>query len=698
MKRDMQTLSDIRIGVDSGGTFTDVVLLLDGRPLVTHKLASTSDDPGNAVLAGIESVLKKYVAQHADHPAGVSRYEVVHGSTVATNAILEGKGARVLLITTAGFEDLLWLARQNRPDLYALEPHREPPPIHREDVLGAEERMAYDGSVLKPLTDEEIARLIATVVSKQPDAVLVSLLHSYANGAHEERIGRVLREAMPEVPVTISSELLPEFREYERMGTCLINAAVGPVMQRYLGNLDAAVGENRLRIMVSHGGVLSASVAAETPVMTILSGPAGGVLGASVTAAAEGIEKIVTFDMGGTSTDVALCDGGIVMTRESEVAGLPLRLPMVDIHTVGAGGGSVAWLDAGGALRVGPRSTGAEPGPACYGKQSLDALTPAVTDAHLVLGHLADGQPLGDDLLINADLARAAIEPIAMSLDLTIEETALGILRVAEATMARAIQRVSVQRGYDPRRFTLLSFGGAGGLHACRLAEALGMMRVMIPTSPGLLSALGMLTAPVKHELSRSVMLRFARDELNNWQTQPRLSAILDKLIDHARSSLVADGIDVEEATLDVQLNLRYAGQSFELTVAADDPLASFESEHERLYGYTAPDRDIELVTLRLVATGARPELTLPRIERRAEHASCPAQDRRVYIGSDAEWVDYAAVSREALRAGDPLIGPQIITEYSATLVIPRGWSGVVSEHGQLMLQRDQTEEVDREE
>ena len=683
----------LRIGVDTGGTFTDVLLDPgDGSPLLTFKLPSTPGDPAQAVLVGVRAVLALWAEQKGrpTEEMSISFIEphVVHGSTVATNALLEGKCARAALITTEGFADALWIGRQQRPDLYALEPVKPEPPIARADVLEAQERMLYDGSVHTALSLAQCSELAEQVRALGVESAAVCLLHSYANPAHEQALALALREALPNLPITVSSELLPEFREYERLATCVINAAVAPTMVSYTRRLARELGSGNLRIMASAGGSLPPEVVAQRPVATILSGPAGGVVGAQYAADLAGEARIITLDMGGTSTDVALCDGGIARTTSGEFAGLPVRLPLIDIHTVGAGGGSLARVDRGAALAVGPESAGADPGPACYGRQR-GALRLAVTDAHAVLGHLQPGQPLGAGLRLDCSLARAALEPLARKLGVALPEAALGVLRVAEATMARAVQRISMERGYDPRDFTLLSFGGAGGLHAARLADYLGITSVLVPRHPGLLSALGMLCAAPRYDFSQSVLVRIETRDRNVQELEhlPAIASVVDDLRQQGISALEQDRVASDEQQLSFSADLRYAGQSFELTVplAGTAILAHFTELHQLLYGYSLPDTPIEVVTMRLEATG--PTYPLPRES--LEQRCSPLPDdvgERHEIYTNGRWQPCRFIQRDELRAGDSLPGPVVITEYSATTLVPEGWQLVVNSQGQLVL------------
>lgn len=685
----MTTSRQVRVGVDTGGTFTDLLLYDPARGrLESYKLPSTPADPSEAVLAGLRALLLRVYGGDR----GGAALDVVHGSTVATNAVLEGKGARTAFVTTAGFEDTLHIARQDRPVLYALEASRPPVPVDRALCFGVRERLRVDGSVLTPLAEEEKASLCEALRESGVEAIAVSLLHSYANGAHEAQLLTWFEEVLPEVAVTVSHELLPEFREYERASTCVVNALVSPVMRRYLGHLEEGLGGIRLRVMASTGGSLPPAVIRAQPVQTILSGPAGGVLGAQEMARKAGEARLIAFDMGGTSTDVSLCDGELGHRAEGEIAGLPLRLPMLDIHTVGAGGGSVAWLDTGGALRVGPASMGATPGPACYGHQRAPYV-PTVTDAHVVLGHLRAGQLLDGEMPLHEDRARAALEPLAAQLSLSVEALAGGILRIAEATMTRAIQKISVQRGHDPRAFVLVCFGGAGGLHACRLAQQLEIRTVLVPRYPGLLSAFGMLCSAPLYHFSRGLMVQLEAPTTGGavLEAHPAVQEAQAALRELAEQALAAEGIPQEDRQFAAALDLRYAGQSYELTIpyAEGDVASTFRALHEKLYGTNPTDTALELITARLRASGPGLEVGLARLAKR--EGALPAnllQERIVYVDEQAQ--SWSTVQREKLCAGDRLEGPLIVGEYSATTVVLAGWRLEVEPSGQLRLERQE--------
>lgn len=680
--------SAVRIGVDTGGTFTDLVLDPGGgAPLLVHKLPSTPAQPELAVICGVAGIMAQLAA--VTGRATGARPLIIHGSTVATNALLEGKGARAAFVTTAGFEDTLFIGRQIRRELYALEPSKVAPPLRHGDCLGVEERIAFDGAVLRELSEHEISRIVERLCKLQVDAVAISLLHSYANPGHERRIAQAVRAQLPGLHVTVSHELLPEFREYERGVTCLINAVVAPCMAAYIGELSNSLGEGNLRIMASAGGTLPPREMLRVPAQSILSGPAGGLLGALAQACAAGITRCITLDMGGTSTDVALSEGAPQLGVESEINGIPLRLPALAIHTVGAGGGSLAWVDAGGALRAGPQSAGADPGPACYGRQHVD-LQATVTDAHVVLGHLTADQPLAGNLWLQADLARQALSRLAQQAGLSVERTAEGVVRVADSVMARAVRRVSLEQGHDPREFALVAYGGAGGLHAAQLAQQLGLRRVLVPTMPGLLSALGMLCSAPLYTFSYAVMLNVPAESQPGLAQLPEVLQAVARLEQQAMAALAGDGVPPPERRLEFSLDLRYSGQSHELTIplAGGGVTASFAEKHRELYGYDAPGRALEIVAARVKASGTPREVTLPVIEPRTSKDTLKDAVKKSRIYEADGWIDAWRIDRRELCAGDGLDGPGMVDEYSATTLVPAGWRCTVNLYGQLLLEQ----------
>lgn len=647
------------IGVDTGGTFTDFVLV-EGGVVRTWKIPSTPDDPSRAVLEGIKHLLEDRSAI------------VFHGSTVATNALLEGKGARVVLVTTAGFRDVLHLGRQSRPHLYALHPRRDKPPVSRDNTIEVVERILCDGTVEESLTESAVRRIVNTVKAMEGESIAICLLHSYANPVHEILLARALRAEG--VKVSESSMILPEYREFERTSTTVLNAAVSPVMGRYLSRLQQGLGDKVLRIMQSNGGAISAATAGEQGVRTILSGPAGGMVGAFTLARTAGIDRILTFDMGGTSTDVGLCQGTIPFSSETLIAGWPVKIPMLDLHTVGAGGGSIARIDAAGALRVGPESAGADPGPACYGRGELVT----VTDANLCLGRILPDRFLGGRMKLYSDRARRALEALALEAMLSPERLAEGIVEVAEATMAGALRVVSVARGQDPRDFVLLPFGGGGGLHACALAEELGIDRILIPTNPGLLSAVGLVMADIVRDYSLSV-LKGAELSFE------KLGSLYAPLREKARSEMASEGIGHATLSLHHTLDMRYRGQSFEVNVPFTENFrAVFHRRHEKLYGYQDEGRDLEIVTLRLRAVGQGPRPEFPKLHRRGELS--PVAQSPVIL--DGRGRVCPVFQRETLPLDVKFAGPALIVEETATHLLRPDWVARGDDRGNLLLER----------
>lgn len=651
-----------RVGVDTGGTFTDVVRIGSGG-FEVFKLRTTPDDPSRAIVEG--------TVRLAPDAAG---REVVHGSTIATNAVLERKGARVAFVTTAGFEDLLTIARQTRSRLYDV---FVPLPALLVDpalTFGVRERVDFAGSVIEAPDPTALEALARTIRDRGADIAAVCLLHSYINPDHEARVARCLRSAG--VTVTTSHEVLPEYREYERAATTVVNAYVTPLMDRYLAALESALEGSRLWVMQSNGGVLSASAARAQAVRTVLSGPAAGVVGAAAVARRAGFDRIIAFDMGGTSTDVSLVDGRIGATQDSQVGDFPIRLPMVDIHTVGAGGGSIAHVDTGGALRVGPDSAGAVPGPACYGDG--DDLT--VTDANVLLGRLVPDLFLGGRMTLDVDRARRVAASFARTLRLDPLELCEGMVRVANANMERAIRVVSVERGHDPRPFTLVAFGGAGGMHAAALAARLSMRTVLVPKQAGVLSALGMLYADVTRDYAASVIGQVGPDDRRG------LTAACAPLVSAATRDLAEQGFPSARRRIERLVDVRYAGQSYELTVPLSSRLRQdFDALHHRRYGYSSPGRPIEVVTVRVRATGVtnKPEL---RSERTRRHAPRPASWQRArFDGRDVR----AAVHRWAdLAPGAAATGPAVIAGAEATAVVPPGFRFRVDRFGNIVIEQ----------
>lgn len=653
------------VGIDTGGTFTDFVCVGQGDIRV-HKRLSTPDDPGRAVLEGLAELLQGTGSW--DGKPLPDEIRVTYGSTVATNAVLERKGARVVLLTTAGFEDLLEIGRQTRPDLYALEPEKPPPLVPARRRVGVAERVLFDGKVLIPLGETAVAAVISAVRKLQAESVAVCLLHSYANPAHERALGRALRSLG--LAVSLSHRLVAEYREYERLSTTVMNAYVAPVMGNHLARLRRGLGRLGLRVMQSNGGAVSIETASREAVRTLLSGPAGGVIGARLAARRAGEERVVTFDMGGTSTDVSLIDGEARLHTEWSIADLPVKIPAIDIHTVGAGGGSVARVDAGGALKVGPESAGADPGPACYGKGDA----PTVTDANLVLGRLVPEAFLGGRMSLDRARAARALSRLGRALGMSVEDAAEGVIRVVNAAMERAIRRISVERGHDPRHYALVAFGGAAGLHACELASSLGIRRVLLPLHPGLLSAWGAMSADLQRDYVQTVRL-----------TDPEPSDLrgrVEPLVRRARRDLLREAGGRASVRTSVFLDVRYRGQSYEIRVPLTSAYrADFHAAHGRLYGHADARCPLEVVNLRVagsVASAAVPHARVAR-EKRA-----PEQRRVRWNG---RWVRARLYPRNALPTRHGCSGPLVVSEMSATTFVPPGWTARVLTGGDLVLE-----------
>jgi len=631
----------VRIGIDTGGTFTDFVVLRDDGSIESFKLRSNPRSPAQVILDGLRRI------------AAVARTEVVHGSTVATNALLERKGARTALVTTEGFADLVRIGRQNRAQLYNLTPPLKRYLVPASLCFGVCERAYFDGSIGKRPGREELARLKVRLKRAGVESVAICFLHSYENAENEQVAARVLSGSHY---LCCSHEVSPEFREYERASTTLINAYVGPLMDAYLSELDRS-SRHPVSILQSNGGYITAAEARRHAVRTILSGPAGGVVGAGAAARWSGFERALTFDMGGTSTDVSLWEGRLRLAMDASVDGMPVRVPMLDIHTVGAGGGSIARVDEGGLLRVGPESAGADPGPACYGVGERAT----VTDAHVVLGRIAPDQFLGGDMKIDAARAAAAVDQIARRLRRDRVTVAQGIVRVANANMERAVRVVSVERGRDPRDFPMLAFGGCGGLHACEMAEELGIRTVVVPRLAGALSALGMLLADRVRDYSAGV--------LDPSQIEKRF-AQLERAARH----------DMRGAELERMADIRYVGQSYELTIPWG---GSFHDEHKRIYGYCDPARPTEIVTVRV---RAKILVEKPKPPRQAKSGlGSKPESRRVFAGSKFRMLPVFA--REQVRERGEK-GPALVVDYGATTLIPPGWNFAVDRVGNLVARR----------
>ena len=679
----------MRIAFDTGGTFTDCVFLRGGR-LEILKVPSTPRKPSEAIAQALDRIRES----RSDLPS----LDFVFGTTVGTNALLQRQGGRVALVTTAGFEDVLEIGRQARPQLYNLLFEKPAPLVARARRLGVRERLDSEGRILLSPSTSEIARIAKEVARSGVESIAICLLFSFLNPAHEKLLAQAL--ASTRLPVSVSHQILPEYREFERTSTTVVNAYLVPVMSGYLCEIESiaeaqsriaaaspklAMGGgkvSRVRIMQSNGGVLSASVAASQPVRTILSGPAGGVLGAQYMAELAGYDRIISFDMGGTSTDVALFDcgngGDLGITSESVVSGMPVAVPMLDIHTVGAGGGSIARFDRAGALRVGPESAGAVPGPICYGRGEKAT----VTDANLILGRIPESGLLGGAFKLDLPRARSYMNRACGPMP-SVDAFAQGIVDVANAAMEKAIRVISVERGHDPRDYTLVAFGGAGALHACELAGALEIPRVLVPCFPGALSALGILRADVTIVLSRTV--RQEAESAKN--AKPKLQRAFTALEQEGRKQMRAEGFSGGAVQVRQTLDMRYLGQSYELSVPfAGDFISAFHLAHEKRYGYFDRARACEVVNIRARFTARTPKPGLPKLAPGGPSpvAALVSRSPVLFLGRPKLTKIY---DRSRLRSGNRISGPAIITEYSATTLVPPDWSCRVDPNGNLILE-----------
>ena len=657
------------LGVDVGGTFTDFVLVEDNQ-LSIHKVLSSPSSPEQSIIKGIQDL----------KPATTAI--IAHGSTVGTNALLERKGAKTALVTTSGFEDIIEIGRQTRPSLFDLNQDKPDTLVKVENRFGVVERMDHTGSVVTELTDANITSIVNSIKNAHVDAVAVSLLFSFLNPSHEQILKNALTKIEPKLYISISSEILPEFREYERTSTVTVNSYVGPRVARYISNLAGILGKG-IRIMQSSGGSISAALASVQPVRTILSGPAGGVVGAHYISSIAGFDHIITFDMGGTSTDVSLCPNRIQETTNYSIDGQPISVPMIDIHTVGAGGGSIASIDSGGALTVGPESAGANPGPACYGSGT----SPTVTDANLLLGRMHPDHFLGGKMVLDIQNSQNAIAPLTKKMGVTQMQAAEGIIRVVNSNMERAIRSISLERGFDPRDFTLVPFGGAGPLHACDLAKELRIPSVLIPAYPGVLSALGIAVANVVKDYSQTVMFR-------NSIKKKDLDSVFAIMQEQGRAEMLDQGIPENHLHPRKMLDVRYVGQSFELTIECPDQEKkfgehvsdAFNIEHERRFGYKDPTSAIEVVNARLkmVAEGDRYQPQQKELAPKNPNKNAIlGQNKVVFHGVQHTTILY---DRSKLLPGNIVSGPAVVFQLDSTTIIPPDWHGAFDVYNNLIL------------
>jgi N-methylhydantoinase A len=655
-------MNGLRLGIDTGGTFTDFVLY-DGERLRVHKVLSTPAAPEQAILQGVQEL--------GLQGRQLQKLVVVHGSTVATNAVLEGKGVRTVFITNHGLKDILHIGRQNREYLYDLQPPVPAQPLPREHCLEVGGRLAADGSLLQPLTRADLDQLLSAIEQIQPQAVAISLLFSFLDDEPEQQVAAVLPDHLF---ISRSSAVLPEYREYERGMATWLNAYVGPLMQGYLRRLQQGLKPATVAVMQSSGETVAAEMAGDAAVRLLLSGPAGGLAGARHTGLTAGRQQLLTFDMGGTSTDVALLDGELKLTSEGRIGRYPVAVPMVDMHTIGAGGGSIARVDSGGLLQVGPESAGADPGPACYGQGGNE---PTVTDANLVLGRLRSDGFLGGRMSLDSQAARQAMAPVATALGLSCEQAALGIIRVANEHMVQALRVISVQRGIDPAGFTLVSFGGAGGLHVSALAESLGMQQAMVPAHAGVLSALGMLVAPQGRQLSRTISGQLG--ELDD----AHLAAIFRDMESQGQSAMQAEGVDPSQLVCRRSADMRYVGQSYTLNVPWHDQRATtdaFHLAHQQRFGHRL-ESPVELVNLRLGIHGQPPLVSL-----QAEPGMAATGIKEVQLYGIDQPV--AVLPRTTLGVEKSWQGPLLVTDPVATTLVAAGWQCRQDAAGNILLSR----------
>jgi N-methylhydantoinase A len=667
------------IGCDVGGTFTDFFAFDDttGRSCV-HKTPSTPENPGAAILDGLRAICS---AQNIA-PDTIAR--LAHGTTVATNALIQRRGAPVGLITTKGFRDLLEIGRQIRPKLYDLKADYPEPLAPRHCRFEITERVGAEGQVLTPLSDGEIDLIVEKVVASKVKAVAVCLLFAFINPDHEQRIGAALRAAAPDIEVSLSSDVQPEFREYERFSTTVLNAYLQPLLGRYMTYLSQELSElapnAKLGINQSSGGLMSSERARVYPIRTALSGPAAGVVGAGFIGRAAGREDVITLDMGGTSADVCLIRNGEAgVDFDQSVAEFPIRLPMIDVHTVGAGGGSIAWFDRDGLLKVGPASAGADPGPACYGAGGQD---PTVSDANLVLGRLSEGGLLGGSMGLDKAAAVAALQPLAAKLGYSIERTAHGVLGIVVANMVRAIRAISIERGHDPRHFALMPLGGAGPLHAVDVARALGIGAIIVPAAPGILCAQGLIVSDLKEDFVASARRVFDADAIAT------LSGRIDNLVAEANEWFASEGVEESARRLDLVIDMRYVGQNFELAVAVDrvDGAGAipqlpgiekmkqlFFDAHEKNYGFFNPEDPVETVNIRLTARGQLNKPGAVETDGATVGEIAVASARRTVFFNADDAVDTPVYDRATLRAGHEIAGPAIIDQLDTTTILHPG-------------------------
>ena len=642
------------LGVDTGGTFTDFVFF-DGKKFTIHKIPSTPKDPSAAILSGT-----KFFNKQTN-----KKINIIHGTTVATNALLERKGANVLLLTTKGFEDILEIGRQNREKLYDLFLEKPAPLVTNQSRVGIDERINYSGEVLREIDQENLNNIIDEVDLDNYDTIAVCFINSFVNPKHEIKVGELLKKFS--MPVSLSSTIVPEFREYERASTTVVNSYLIPKVNNYMESLNELLGDIGISVMQSNGGVISPEQAGQEPVRIITSGPAGGVVGAFNVASQLGIEKIITYDMGGTSTDISLCDGNIKYTTEGVIDQYPIKTPMIDILTIGAGGGSIAYADPGGALKVGPQSAGADPGPVCYGKGE----DVTVTDANLLLGRIVEDKFLGGRMKVSKELASKAIRKLSKNFMIDEYRLAEMIIKIVNSNMEKAIKLISVDKGYDPRDFTLVSFGGAGGLHACELAKDIGIKQVVFPLNPGVLSAQGLLFADSFKDYSKGYFIDCKESIMNELEDQ------YEKLEYKAQTELKNKKLEFERF-----IDIRYKNQSHELTIEYGPGFVEgFHLLHLKRYGFNNPDKVIEIVTIRVKAFIKRTDCLLPKLN--IDKTEIDKNNVNVFIDGKPKEVDL--YNREEFYPGFNFDGPSLVIEETSTIYLPEGFSSRTDEFGNII-------------
>jgi len=683
-----------RVGVDSGGTFTDICLFEEDEGRVeVWKVASTPDDPSRGIAGGVEEGMRLVAPSPSDGPAAPISY-FGHGTTVATNALIQHRGAPTGLVTTGGFRDLLEIGRQKRPDLYDLFADKPPTLVSRDLRLEVAERVRHTGEIDVALDEAAVREAARTLRAAGVGAIAICFLYSFVKPEHERRAKAILLEECPDAFICASHEIAPEFREFERLSTVVVNAYLGPIMRNYINRLTprlAALGMSVVpHLTQSNGGVIGFETAATMPVRTVLSGPSTGVVGAQAVGRAAGFADLITFDMGGTSTDVALLKGGQArLASEATVHGYPLKAPMLDIHTVGAGGGSIAFVDSGGLLKVGPRSAGADPGPVCYDRGNTE---PTVTDANIVLQTLNPTHLLGGRMAVRQDLATAAIAGLAGKLGLGVMETAQGIISVVTANMARAIRVISVQRGHDPRDYTLMAFGGAGPLHAARLTRELDIKRVLVPRNPGILCAMGLLLTDLRADFAATRLLPLAPDVLDD------VEAVLADLAAQVERWFAHEKIAPDARRVARTVDMRYAGQNYELAVPLPDGKVTaatlgrlardFAEIHQRMYGFVAEGEPVQIVTFRTEATGLVSKATLKAHPPAGEDAAPAIREHRaVWLTEVRDRVPCPVYDRDKLEPGNRFVGPAIVEQMDATTVVLPGMTARVDPYLNLVLE-----------